>query len=68
MEAPLVTRRNDIQVKIDAEVFTEAKMVSASRNVPLAEYLSDILRPIVRRDLEAEMRKRMGEQKPKASK
>ena len=46
--------RNDVNVRLDSEVVSEAKMVAASRNCTLAEYLSEILRPIVHRDLEAE--------------
>ena len=67
---PLIVRRNDTAVKVDAEVISEAKMVAASRGVTLAEYISEILRPIVHRDLEAEMTRRLkgGESKPKRPK
>lgn len=51
LEEPM-TRRNDVTVKIDADVTREAKMVAASRDQSLAEYLSGVLRPIVRQDLE----------------
>jgi len=57
---PMV-RRNDTAVKIDTEVVAEAKMVAASRGLSLAEYLSEILRPIVHRDLQEETTKRLGE-------
>jgi hypothetical protein len=68
LKAPPVAKRNDIQVKIDADVFSEAKIVAAMRNQVLAEYLSEILRPIVHRDLEAEMSKRLSAMKPKKEK
>jgi hypothetical protein len=55
-----VMARNDVNVRLDAEVVSEAKMVAASRNITLAEYLSEILRPIVHRDLEGETARRMG--------
>ncbi len=64
LDQPMV-RRNDMAVKIDAEVIAEAKMVAASRGVSLAEYLSEILRPIVHRNLEEETAKRLKPRKPK---
>jgi hypothetical protein len=56
---PPVVRRNDTAVKVDAEVISEAKMVAASRGTSLAEYISEILRPIVHHDLEEEMNRRL---------
>jgi hypothetical protein len=64
MEQTMV-RRNDLAVKIDAEVISEAKMVAASKGISLAEYLSEVLRPIVHRDLEAETARRLKPRKPK---
>jgi len=46
--------RNDVTVKVDAQVAKEAKMVAAARNITVAEYISEILRPIVHADLRAE--------------
>jgi hypothetical protein len=60
-----VAKRNDVTVKVDAEVVAEAKMVAASRNQTLAEYLSGVLQPIVHRDLEQETTRRIH---PKTSK
>lgn len=57
MERSMV-RRNDQSAKIDAEVLADAKVVAAFRGVSVAEYLSDILRPAVSKDLDAEMAKR----------
>lgn len=56
-----MARRNDTAVKIDTEVVAEAKMVAASRGLSLAEYMSEILRPIVHRDLQEETSRRLGE-------
>ena len=58
LDVPM-TRRNDVTVKLDADVAREAKMVAASRDQTLAEYLSELLRPLVRRDLESETGKRL---------
>jgi hypothetical protein len=55
-----MVRRDDTPVKIDTEVVDEAKTVAVSRSIALAEYPSVVLRPIVRRDLEREMRRRLG--------
>ncbi len=52
--------RNDVAVKLDAKVATEAKMVAAARGITLAEYISEILRPIVHRDLQAETQRVLG--------
>jgi hypothetical protein len=53
-----MVRRNDTAAKVDAQVVADAKVIAAFRGIPLAEYLTDVLRPIVKRDLEAEMAKR----------
>jgi hypothetical protein len=44
-------KRNDRPVKIDATVLHEAQVVAASKGIPVAEYLSELLRPLVKRDL-----------------
>jgi hypothetical protein len=50
-----VMARNDVSVKLDAQVAKEAKLVATNRGITLAEYISEILRPIVRSHLEAEI-------------
>ena len=52
--------RVDVAVKLDARVAKEAKMVAAARGVTLAEYISEILRPIVHGHLEEETSKMLG--------
>jgi len=52
--------RNDTNIRMDAGVVRKAKMVAASRGIGLAEYLSESLRPIVDRDLEAEIGRELG--------
>jgi hypothetical protein len=52
--------RNDVAVKLDADVVREARIVAAYRGIAMAEYISEILRPIVHRDLEEESRKALG--------
>lgn len=65
VEAPAkLMARNDVQVKLDATVATEAKMVAAARGITLAEYISELLRPIVRKDLEAETGRMLSGQLP----
>jgi hypothetical protein len=42
--------RNDLTVKLDADLVKKAKYVVIERDKTLAEYLSEILRPTVERD------------------
>jgi hypothetical protein len=51
-ERPFVAKRNDVSVKIDAEVARLAKIVAAFEDKTVAEYLSESLRPIVERDVQ----------------
>jgi len=60
-----MTKRNDVSVKMDAEVIAEVKMVAASRNVTLAEYLTELVRDLVHQDLEDEMTRRVPRSKRK---
>jgi hypothetical protein len=46
----MAEKRNDVSVRIDAEVYRLLKTVAAWKDVPIAEYLSDIVRPVVERD------------------
>jgi hypothetical protein len=50
-ERPMA-KRNDVPVKIDAEVLAMARIASAYKGVSLAEYLSESLRPIAMRDID----------------
>jgi hypothetical protein len=52
--------RPDVTVKIDREVARVAKMVASARGIPLAQYLSDVVGPVAKRDLEDETRKALG--------
>ncbi len=45
-------KRNDVPVKVDAEVIRQARIVAAYEEIPLAELLSELLRPIVQKRLE----------------
>jgi hypothetical protein len=60
-----VAKRNDVTVKMDKEVVAEAKMVASSRDQTLAEYLSELIRPLVQRDLAQEMMRRIHPRSPK---
>jgi hypothetical protein len=67
MDAPTLDRpmakpkakpaRNDVTVKIDAEAARVAKIVAAYRDKSLAEYLSEVVLPIARKDLASEQMK-----------
>jgi predicted HicB family RNase H-like nuclease len=48
-------RQGDITVKLNGEVARRAKMVAAARDISLAEYLSELLAPLVAADMEREL-------------
>jgi hypothetical protein len=52
-----MTKRNDTTVRLDARIAAKAKTVAASRNLNLAEYLSEVLAPIVEQHLQEEAAK-----------
>lgn len=54
------SRRFNTLVRMDDEVTAEARKVAALRGVSVAEYFAEVLRPIVKRDLEREARKLTG--------
>jgi hypothetical protein len=56
---PPMAKRDDTAAKIDASIVRDAKIVAAYRDITLAEYLSELLRPLVARDLKAEQERRM---------
>jgi hypothetical protein len=60
---PKRSERDDVTVKIDRGIVSKAKMIASARNVPLAEYLSELLRPPVARDFAKEMRRIESEEK-----
>lgn len=43
-------KRTDLTAKIDAAILIKARTVASDRNIPMAEYLSELLRPQVERD------------------
>lgn len=55
-ERPMA-KRNDVTVKLDAEVVRDAKLVAVYRDTSVAELLSEILRPIVAKMLVEEQAK-----------
>jgi len=61
-------KRNDVNVKMDADVARKCKIVASARGVSMAEYLSELVRPLVQRDLKAEMANELGPptRRPKA--
>jgi hypothetical protein len=51
------TDRDDVTVKIDRAVISQAKLIAAAKGISLAEYLSDILRGPVSREFLKEMKR-----------
>jgi hypothetical protein len=44
--------RNDVAVKMDRRIVAKARYVAEQREITLAEYLSEIVRPVVDKDFE----------------
>jgi predicted DNA binding CopG/RHH family protein len=51
------SRKYNTLVRLDDEMVEKAKKVAALKGITLAEYFSDILRPVVNRDLTKEAKK-----------
>ncbi len=49
---PATSTRDDVVVKIDKQIAAKARYVAATRDMPLAEYLTELLRLPVDRDFE----------------
>jgi hypothetical protein len=60
MDGPKMAR-NDLAVKLDADVAKKAKHVAINRGITLAEYLSELVRPLVERDFKDEMSKMLSD-------
>lgn len=43
-------KRNDASVKLDAEIVRRARLITDHSGASIAEYLSELLRPLVDRD------------------
>jgi hypothetical protein len=52
MGRPKTSTRDDVVARIDRGVIAKARYVAETRRLPLAEYLSEILRPVVLKDFE----------------
>lgn len=50
MAAPKPTRRDDKAVKIARDLAVKAKLISESKGMTIAEYLSGLLRPHIDKD------------------
>lgn len=49
---PRKPKRNDEPAKIDAEVMRMCRLICAHEHLPLAEFISETLRPIVTKKVE----------------
>jgi hypothetical protein len=55
--------RQDLAVKVGADVIKRAKIVALDKNITLAEYLTETLRPIVDKDYSQTLAKMAREEK-----
>lgn len=58
------SRRFGTLVRLAADVVADAKVVASLRGVSMAEFLSDLLRPLLKKALTDELRKRVEKDKP----
>ena len=49
---PKTSTRDDVVARVDREVIKRDRYVADTRKVPLAQYLSEILAPVVQKDFE----------------
>jgi hypothetical protein len=52
-------KRNDVPARIDAAILEDVKLMATIRKMSIGEYLSEIVGPIVRKQLEAEFARRV---------
>lgn len=63
-------KRDDSPARIDSKLLSDARIIAAARDVSLAEYLSEALKPTIERDLQdlqQELAKRTKAGQPKRS-
>jgi hypothetical protein len=53
------SKRHGTLIRVADDVASDAKLVAGFLNVSMAEYVSNTLRPIVKAELETQMRKRL---------
>jgi hypothetical protein len=58
--------RQDLAVKVGADVIKRAKIVALDKNITLAEYLTETLRPTVDKDYSQTLAKMAREEKAQA--
>lgn len=59
------SKRNDLPVKIDAEVVRMARIIAAFRDTTLAEVMSETLRPLLEKQLAQLTADQIKKQKPR---
>jgi hypothetical protein len=58
------SKRDDMPVKIERAIWQQAKVICASRGIPMAELLSDLLRPIIEREYHKTLKKLQAGESP----
>jgi hypothetical protein len=67
LERPM-TKRNDVSVKMDAQVVEDCRLAAAFRKMALAEYISETMRTAARKDIDEGIQRRTQPSKPKGGK
>jgi hypothetical protein len=60
MGRPKTSERQDVSIKFDRALARKARMIAEARNIAMAEYLSEMARPIIDRDYVRVMRELEG--------
>ena len=63
-DRPMV-RRNDVSVKMDADVIADCRIAAAFKGLSLAEYLSETMRAVAKKDIEEGYTRRQKGDHPK---
>lgn len=59
--------RHGTMIRVADDVAADAKLVASFLGVSMAEYISDTLRPLVKEELQHQMRKRLAEDEDAAT-
>jgi hypothetical protein len=57
---PKTSEREDVSIKFDKSLAAMARLVATARGISIAEYLSELARPLIEKDLATEMKRLEG--------
>jgi hypothetical protein len=60
---PKTSERQDVSIKFDKSLAAMARLVASAKGISIAEYLSELARPLIEKDLAKEMKRLEGGKK-----